>query len=142
MSLPAITSAGTPPSPLVVDAGSDVSLSITLRTGSESGPVLDLLDATGGTIYVHEGWDERRTIDPALAGSYPVIIADASTGVLTITMTASETAALQQRLEARQRTVTDRNVMTYAYELEITDGTSVIRVLHGPLILSRRGARS
>ena len=137
MSLPAITAAGTVAIP--IDAGSDVSLSTALTDAD--GNAVDLLDATGGTLYVHEGWDERRTIDPPAIGSYPVTISAPATGVMVLTLTAAETAAMQTLLAARQRTVTDRTVSTYAYELEITDGSSVVRVLNGPLTLSRRGTR-
>jgi hypothetical protein len=138
MSLPVITSAGQVE--IVIDAGSDWGANITL-TDEAGGPV-DLLDATGGTLHIHRSWRQRSTIDPEEVLQVPVTITSAPAGTLHIGLTAAQSAALQDAITAQLKTTADRDVAALAYELEITDGTLVRRVLEGSLIVSRRGQRA
>ena len=139
MALPAITGAGA--FDMLVDVGSDVVFPIAV-TDSATGLPLDLLDVTGGTLYIHEGWDDRSEDTPPLRASVSVTVVDASAGSLSVSIPRAVTADLQARLPGREQISVTRDVPAYAYELEITDGTTVRRLLNGSFALNRRGARS
>jgi hypothetical protein len=129
MTLPVLTAPGV--WPLTVYAGSAASWPLVLT--DSAGAPLDLQDASAGTLRIHSGWGDAATV----LAEGAVTITDAAAGELTMAITTAQTDAIAAA--ASDRTC-DRTAPAGFYELELTDGTSTVRVLEGTVTASRRGA--
>ena len=96
---------------LTIDQGASFSSDVTLKDSSNA-----LFDLTGYTASAKmaKGYSSTRT----RVAMTTTIASDPTTGVVTLSLTATETAALDE--PAR-----------YVYDLEVTTGASVTRVIEG-----------
>jgi hypothetical protein len=96
---------------LTIDQGASFSSDVTLKDSSNA-----LFDLTGYTASAKmaKGYSSTRT----RVTMTTTIASDPATGVVTLSLTATETAAL----DAPAR---------YVYDLEVTTGASVTRVIEG-----------
>lgn len=96
---------------LTIDQGASFSSDVTLKDSSNA-----LFDLTGYTASAKmaKGYSSTRT----RVAMTTTIASDPTTGVVTLSLTATETAAL----DAPAR---------YVYDLEVTTGASVTRVIEG-----------
>ncbi len=115
---------------LDIDQGSTFSVELTIKDSSGSA-----IDITGRTFT-----GQIRSIYSAatVIATFTCAITDATAGKMTFSLTAAETAAIT----VDAATGTERTKTRYIYDIEMTNGSTVTRILQGNVDISPEVTRA